>query len=230
MPERVRVQLEENDQYGLMADGSKLQFYGLIRLPGRIRDVPIEESFIVSQISEDAILGMPFLISHNCNIEFSQPVISLRDRKLTCTDKYGRLMVSKVHTWKVTIPPLSEIRVAGRISASNYVPVGMIEGSDLHIPVAYSLNQPGDKGDVAAQCLNPENHPIELAAGHVIGSYTAIEEGDVQTELWSGWEYPDTEALEVGCAAVQGGQFPNTWSNCTIRSSRAVCTTRRGGV
>ncbi|XP_067940157.1 retroviral-like aspartic protease 1 [Watersipora subatra] len=105
MPRRVKMQLEENDQYGLMVDGSKLQFYGLIRLSGKIRDVPIKESFIVSQISKDAILGMPFLISHNCNIEFGRPVISLEDRKHTCMDKHGRLMVSKVYTWKkVTIP------------------------------------------------------------------------------------------------------------------------------
>ena len=29
-------QLTENDQYGLLADGSQLQFYGVIRLAGRI--------------------------------------------------------------------------------------------------------------------------------------------------------------------------------------------------
>ncbi|XP_067949417.1 uncharacterized protein [Watersipora subatra] len=207
MPERIKAQLEENDRYGLMADGSKLQFYGLIRLTGRVRDVPIEENFIVSQISEDAILGVPFLISHRCHVEFDQPVISIEDRKLSCTDKYGRLMVSKVHTWKkVTIPPLSEIIVAGKMSARNYVPVGIIEGSDPHLPVARSLNQPGDQGDVAVQCLNPGNHPIELAAGQVIGLYTAIRAENVQAELWAKQEDFDTKVTGVGCTAVYAGK------------------------
>ena len=207
MPARIRDQLEENDRYGLMADGSKLQFYGLIRLTGRVRDVPIEENFIVSQISKDAILGMPFLISHRCHMDFDQPVISIGDRRLSCTDRYGRLMVSKVHTWKkVTIPPLSEVTVAGRISARNYVPVGIIEGADPHLPVARSLNQPGDQGDVAVQCLNPGNHPIELAAGQVIGLYTAIRAEDVQAEPWTEPKDFNTEVTGVGCTAVYAGE------------------------
>ncbi|XP_067945087.1 uncharacterized protein [Watersipora subatra] len=190
-----------------MADGSKLQFYGLIRLTGRIRDVAIEENFLVSQISEDAILGMPFLISHKCQIEFGRPVISLGNRQLTCTDKYGRIMVSNVHAWKkVTIPPLSEVRVTGKISARNYVPMGLIEGSDPHLPVACSLNRPGEGGDVTIRCLNPGRQPIELGAGHVIGSYTAVEEEDIQTDLWSGPEHGSLDESGVGCATVKTGK------------------------
>ena len=34
-------------------------------------------SFAVSHISEDAILGMPFLVAHQCAIELQQPVVSV---------------------------------------------------------------------------------------------------------------------------------------------------------
>ena len=47
-----------------MTDGTHLAFYGIIRLPVRLRDVKTEEVFVVSQIGEDAILGMPFLAAH----------------------------------------------------------------------------------------------------------------------------------------------------------------------
>ena len=39
--------------------GTQLPFYGVTRLPLRVRDVKTEETFVVSRINEDAILGMP---------------------------------------------------------------------------------------------------------------------------------------------------------------------------
>ena len=116
LPERVRNQLEANERYGILADGSRLAFYGILRLSGRIRDVPIEENFIVSQLNEDAILGMPFLTAHSCRMEFDRPVISLRGKELTCTDKHGRLMIAKVQAWKSTvIQPGTEVSVVCRL-------------------------------------------------------------------------------------------------------------------
>ena len=79
-----------------MADDTKLPFYGLIRLVGRLRDVRFEAIFVVSQISEDAILGMPFLSSEGCTMSFEKPLVSLRGKELPCTDKYGRLLVCRV--------------------------------------------------------------------------------------------------------------------------------------
>jgi len=59
---KVRNELEPYDgEYGTLADGSCIPFYGIIELTGRVRDQAIQETFIVSQLKEDAILGMPFL-------------------------------------------------------------------------------------------------------------------------------------------------------------------------
>jgi len=59
---KVRSGLEpyEGDR-GTLADGSCIPFYGIIELAGRIRDQTIQETFIVGQLNEDTILGMPFL-------------------------------------------------------------------------------------------------------------------------------------------------------------------------
>ena len=55
LPERVKKTLEKCDSHGLMADGSKLPFYGTLRVPGRVQDIKIEETYVVSCISEDIV-------------------------------------------------------------------------------------------------------------------------------------------------------------------------------
>ena len=106
LPESVRSELEESDSHGVMADGTQLPFYGVIRLPFQVRDVKTENIFVVSRINEDAILGMPFLVAHNCSIEFHQPVIQVDGRKLKCTDRHGRLLISSVQvTRELIVPP-----------------------------------------------------------------------------------------------------------------------------
>jgi len=47
-------------EHGTLADGSCIPFYGMIELTGRVRDQVISETFIVSQLKEKAILGMPW--------------------------------------------------------------------------------------------------------------------------------------------------------------------------
>ena len=69
----IREQLEESDTHGLLADGTSLPFYGVIRFPVKLRVVKTEEVFIVSQISEDAFLGMPFLWPTNAQWSLSDP-------------------------------------------------------------------------------------------------------------------------------------------------------------
>ena len=45
---------------GLTADGTEFPFYSVLRVSGRPRDIKKEETFVVSQISEEIILGCPF--------------------------------------------------------------------------------------------------------------------------------------------------------------------------
>ena len=64
LPPYVRSQMEECDSHGVMADGTRLPFYGVIRASLQLREAKAEDSFVISQISEDAILGMPFLTAN----------------------------------------------------------------------------------------------------------------------------------------------------------------------
>jgi len=56
----------------------------------------IQETFIVSQLKEDAIPGMPFLEKHQCRMEFQKSVVAMAGRELVCVDKFSRLVVGGV--------------------------------------------------------------------------------------------------------------------------------------
>ncbi|XP_067945464.1 retroviral-like aspartic protease 1 [Watersipora subatra] len=89
LPEAVRDQLKESDSHGLLANGRRHPFYGIIRLTVRLRDVRTEEVFVVSSLSKDVILGTPFFVVHQCFLEFEQPVVRLDGRQLVCMDRHG---------------------------------------------------------------------------------------------------------------------------------------------
>ena len=106
LPEREKSGLEENDSHGIMVNETQLQFHGVLRLPLQVRDVKAEEVFVVSHINDDAILGTPFLVAHNCAMEFNQPIVQIDGKKLKCIDRHGRLLVSSVQvTHELVVPP-----------------------------------------------------------------------------------------------------------------------------
>ena len=158
LPERVKSGLEESDSHGVMADGTQLPFYGVLRLPLRVREVKAEEVFVVSRISEDAILGMPFLVAHNCAMEFNQSTVQVDGKRLKCTDRHGRLLVSSVQvTRELVVPPRTEMTVPCRVTTQNFCPLGVIERQTDGLPIATSLNRPGVRVKMVARCLNLTN-------------------------------------------------------------------------
>jgi hypothetical protein len=181
LPERVRRQLLESDSHGLMADGTQLPFYGLLTVTGKLRDVVFEETFVVSQISEDAILGMPFLTTQQCRMDFSKPVLTMNGRELMCTDRLGRMMTSRVQSVKkITVLPGTESAIPCRVTSHNFPPLGMVEGLAEALPLANSVNRPDQQGRLLVRCLNPTSEPIQIPAGSTVGTYTVVEDSDIQ--------------------------------------------------
>ena len=87
-----------------------------------------EEVFIISQINEDVILGMPFLVDRHCSMDFRKPIIKLDGHELKCTDRQGRLLSNHIQTGKGEIlPPESEQTVLCRVICRNYCPMGIVE-------------------------------------------------------------------------------------------------------
>ncbi|XP_067940642.1 uncharacterized protein [Watersipora subatra] len=180
LPQSFKQQLKPCTTHGQLADGSRLPFYGVAQLPGRLRDMKFEETFVVSSISEDGILGMPFLADHGCKMDFGQPTITIQDLVMPRVDRYGRLLQNKVQLVRsVEIPARSEMTVQCRITTRNYYPVGIVE-SGGKIPLATSLNQPHKDGRIVVRCMNPLDQPLRIPAGKTVGMYTGIEENDIE--------------------------------------------------
>ena len=139
---------------------------------------------MVSQISEKAILGMPFLVAQ-CNgaMNFEQPVVNVRGRPLTCTDRQGRLLLSKVQIVRdVVVPTSMEMTVPCRVTTENHHPLRLRESCPSGPSLAVSLNWPRPKEGVTARCLNLTNQPYHLQAWSVLGSYSRMEDHQVADE------------------------------------------------
>lgn len=129
LPPEVRETMQDCARQGYLADGSPLPFFGVIRLVGRIRSVPTEVDLVVSQISEDVILGMPFLEAHGCLVNFGKATIRLAGQDLACNDREGRRLRTLVQVLRQQhIPPQSEKLLVARVTARNYGPLGLVEG------------------------------------------------------------------------------------------------------
>ena len=81
---------------------------------------------------------------------------------------------------ELVVPPRTEMTVPCRVTTRNFCPVGVIERQTDGLPVATSLNRPGVRGKMVARCLNLTNQPMTLKAGATIGTFTGVEEEQVE--------------------------------------------------
>ena len=230
LPTEMKNRLQERTDHGMMADGSPLEFYGLLTLPVRIRSVQVTVSLIVCPLQEDAILGMPFLMDQHCEINFQYPVVTVNGQKLACTDREGRPLSSKVQVVRTTVlPPRSEVIVTCRLTTRSYQPLGMVEGAGDQCIVAASLHQPDEKGRVALRCMNLAEHPVDVAAGSVIGCYTGIQDADIGRP-WRESDPKEVQRPQVGLSKVEvplhmEELYKQTTSHCKTEHDRQQVAT-----
>ena len=180
LPGSVRDTLvtSETQQKGVMADGTPIEFTGTIRLNCRIGKVKMAENFLVTKIKEDSILGMPFLVEHNCSADFNQAIVNIDGNSVACVDRFGRPLSENVYLVRdAELPPLTEKLILCRVSNGGTSPTGLIEGCGEKLQVASSLNKPDSKGRVVIRCLNPSLSSMTLPAGSLLGTYQRVEEG-----------------------------------------------------
>ena len=194
----TRDSMEPYEAFGTMANGDKLEFFGLLKAVLKIRHVTTEETFVVGHSDEDIILGMSFFVKHSCSLDFSRGTLKLGGKELTCTDREGRPMLYRVQVYKtVELPPGREVTVAGRVPREAAHLQGVTEGRSEKILIASSLNQPDAEGRILLRCLNVSDQPVELTAGVVVGEWLRIREEDIQeAEVWKQEEQWDASKGE----------------------------------
>ena len=62
-------------------------------------------------------------------MEFDQPIMQVDGKKLKCTERHGRLLVSSVQiTHELVVPPRTEMAVPSRVATQKFCPLGVLEG------------------------------------------------------------------------------------------------------
>jgi len=163
--------------HGTLADGSCIAFCGIIKLAGRVRDQNIQETFIVGQLNEDAILGMPFLQRHGCRIDFSKSVMVMGHKELTCVDKLGRSLAGGIQVVQsCTIPGHSRATVHCKVDGGYSSGLGVVEST--HGKIAYSLNRLTRQGEIWVQYINLFPESVNLPSGSALGQFHPVPEED----------------------------------------------------
>jgi len=169
---------------GTLADGSRIPFYGIIELTGRVRDQAIQETFVISQLEEDAILGMPFLKRHGCRIDFHKSAMLMAGKELTCVDKSGRPLAGGVQVVRnCTIPGRSRATIHCRVNDSQISGLGAVKGAHTKIQLANSLNRLTERREILVQCVNPFSEAVTLPSRSMLGRFHSIQEEDIGPSL-----------------------------------------------
>jgi len=176
---------------GTLADGSRIPFYGFIELAGRVCDQTVRETFVLSQLNEDAVLGMPFLKRHGCRMDFHKSAIQMAGNELACVDQFGRPLTGGVQVVRsYTIPGRSRANIHCRVNNRQLSGLGFVEGTHTRIKLANSLNQLTERGEILVQCVNPLPESVELPSGSLLDRFHTIQEEDIGPSLGEATEGP----------------------------------------
>jgi len=147
-----RAGLESHQrEHGRLADRLCIPFYDIIELTGKVRDQAISEMFIVNQLKEDTIFGMPFLMRHKCHIDFSNSAVVMAERELACVDKVGCPLVVGAQVRSCTIPGHSHTTIHCRVNFRWISKLGVEEGAQERSQLTNSLSRLDMQGEILVQ-------------------------------------------------------------------------------
>ena len=189
MPLNIREKLQPNDLQGIMADGSILPMIGKITIPCTVRNEVFNETFIVSTITDDAILGVSFLKEKGCTLNCSKSVLCLNGKELPCVDKTGASLANHVQLIQnITIPTSSEIKTKARKADKEQLrDIGIIEilSINLRYPeckVTGSVCQLDKNNQVHSSCCNIKDDDFVIKTRASMGKHRVVDKPHIQKQ------------------------------------------------
>jgi len=163
--------------HGTLTDGSSIPFCGIIELAERVRDWNMQETFIIGQLNEDAVLEMPFLQRHRCHIDFSKSVMLMGNKELTCVDKIGCSLAGGMQVVQsCTIPGRSIATVHCKVDGGYFSGLRVVESTHDRIWPAHSLNRVTERGEIWVQYFNPFPESVNLPSGSTLDQFHPVQE------------------------------------------------------
>ena len=161
LPREIRAKKEDYAKHGLLADGTRLPFFGILQLDIRLSEMKTRETFIVSQIDEDAILGMPFLVEHHCAMEFRKPVLQLDGQEVRCTDRQEKMLDSHVQAAReAELPAASQGSDLREMTSREFCSTGVAETQ-----LTEATRPVSNRGQLLKSCTTPTRQSTKLMEG-----------------------------------------------------------------
>ena len=164
-------------------EGTTLQVQGTAKVSVQISEHSFQVEFvIVDGLSEEAILGLDFLSSHQCSLDIGKKTLFISDSRSTVplqTHPQSRPDSNPVACVVMSetrqIPPYSELEVMASVPER---PVGtcIVEGLQSRpVLVARALVEPAE-GKVPIRLMNPHSEPITVYQGSKVANLEMTED------------------------------------------------------
>ena len=164
------------------ADGSFCEVEGNLMLNVVLGREHFELEFVVANITDQAILGMPALCKMGCVLDFEKNQLRCKGAKIQCFDQKRNPLDGKVVVCQTTwVPPRCEYFVSSRLDKAEKVPVGDFYVDPVDsllerggVVLAKSVITPSEKCFVVRVC-NPLEEEIVLYEELTVGFLVPVE-------------------------------------------------------
>ncbi|CAC5389473.1 unnamed protein product [Mytilus coruscus] len=173
----------------ITATGDSASFIGQVDVEICLGDHIYHHNVLVADISNEGIIGMDFLVTHDCDVLLSQNKLKIKGEIIQCfhyassaKSCYNRVAIQKT----VNVPPNSEIIVSGESNEPIFRGLaGLIEPNEKFMEkngllVARSIVHP-EMYNIPLRKININNEPCTLYKGTFIATCNKINEEDIQT-------------------------------------------------
>ncbi|CAC5386872.1 unnamed protein product [Mytilus coruscus] len=172
----------------ITATGDSAPFIGQVDVEICLGDHIYYHNVLVADISNEGIIGMDFLVTHDCDVLLSQNKLKIKGEIIQCfhyassAKSCYRVAIQET----VNVPPNSEMIVSGESNEPIFRGLaGLIEPNEKFMEkngllVARSIVHP-EMYNIPLRIINMNNEPCTLYKGTIIATCNKINEEDIQT-------------------------------------------------
>ena len=174
------VQLEAADMRLKAINGSSVRVGGKCHLTVGLQGRKFDQTFIVADIGDEAVLGMDFLRRYRCQWDWEAEKLVLGGVTIPCNSEpdFEKKACEVVTLEDLLVPAMSEKVVAGKVRNAKEAPVlGMVEGPTAGegvVLVAHCLVRRHNQL-VPVRLMNPSLKDIRLARGQVVAGLHPVQ-------------------------------------------------------
>ncbi|CAG2204440.1 unnamed protein product [Mytilus edulis] len=172
----------------ITATGDSSPFIGQIDVEICLGNYIYHHNVLVADISNEGIIGMDFLVTHDCDVLLSQNKLKIKGEIIQCyhyassAKSCYRVAIQET----VDVPPNSEMIVSGESDEPIFRGLaGLIEPNEKFMEkngllVARSIVHP-EMYNIPLRIINLNKEPCTLYKGTIIATCNKVDEEDIQT-------------------------------------------------